>query len=84
MNDNLNQREKISALADGQLQDDEWASALHFAAQEEGHETWQLYHLVGDVLRSPELARQADGGAFLAPVARDPGVVPPNDPGSRL
>ncbi|MBY0454534.1 MAG: sigma-E factor negative regulatory protein [Burkholderiaceae bacterium] len=77
MNDNLNQREKISALADGQLQDDEWASALHFAAQEEGHETWQLYHLVGDVLRSPELARQADGGAFLNRLRQQLAQEPP-------
>ncbi len=61
------QREQLSALADGQLPDEEWASALGFAATDEGRETWQLYQLVGDVLRSPELARQThDDGAFLA------------------
>jgi sigma-E factor negative regulatory protein RseA len=61
------QREQLSALADGQLPDEEWTSALHFSATDEGRETWQLYQLVGDVLRSPELARQThDDGAFLA------------------
>lgn len=61
------QREQLSALADGELPDEEWAQALHFAATDAGRETWQLYQLVGDVLRSPELARQThDDGAFLA------------------
>lgn len=66
MNDNLNQYEKLSALADGLLQDDELAQALDFAGKDEGQEAWQIYHLVGDVLRSPELVRQADRGEFLA------------------
>lgn len=62
-----NQQEKLSALADGELHDDEWAQTLNFAASEQGRETWQLYQLVGDVLRSPELARHShDDGAFLA------------------
>ncbi|HEY9208957.1 sigma-E factor negative regulatory protein [Acidovorax soli] len=54
-------REQLSALADGQLQGDELAQALEFAAQAEGQATWQLYHLVGDVLRSPELALHQQG-----------------------
>ena len=66
MNQDQKQREQLSALADGQLQGEELAQALRFAAQDEGHEAWQLYHLVGDVLRSSELARPGDGGAFLA------------------
>lgn len=65
MNDNLTQREQLSALADGQLQGEALAQALEFAEQEEGMATWKMYHLVGDVLRSPELARPADDGAFL-------------------
>lgn len=66
MNQDLKQREQLSALADGQLQGEEWAEALRFAAQDEGRDAWQVYHLVGDVLRSAELARPGDGGAFLA------------------
>lgn len=65
MNENLTQREQLSALADGQLRGEAMAQALQFAEQEEGMATWQIYHLVGDVLRSPELARPADDGAFL-------------------
>lgn len=61
MNTDLMQREQLSALADGQLQGDELAQALEFAAQEDGQSTWQLYHLVGDVLRSPELAQHQHG-----------------------
>lgn len=66
MEHDLKQREQLSALADGQLQGDEWTQALRFAAQDDGRDTWQLYHLVGDVLRSSELARADDGRAFLA------------------
>jgi sigma-E factor negative regulatory protein RseA len=60
MIDELNQREQISALADGQLQEDEWRDAVSFACGDEGRSTWELYHLVGDVLRSSELARPAN------------------------
>lgn len=66
MNQELKQREQLSALADGQLDGDELAEALRFSVQDEGRGTWQLYHLVGDTLRSSELARADDGGAFLA------------------
>ena len=66
MNDDLKQREQLSALADGQLDGEEWAQALQFAAQDEGRETWQMYHLVGDALRSADLARAGDGADFLA------------------
>ena len=77
MNTNLNQHEKLSALADGQLPADQWASTLDFAAEDEGHEAWQLYHLVGDVLRSPELAPRADGGDFMARLRQQLAQEPP-------
>lgn len=53
----MDMREQLSALADGQLGEGEIADALAYAAQAEGQVTWQLYHLVGDVLRSTDLAR---------------------------
>lgn len=65
MIDELSQREKLSALADGQLQGDEWREAFSCACDEEGQATWELYHLVGDVLRSSDLAQPANP-AFLA------------------
>ena len=61
--DELGKKEQLSALADGQLQGAELADALAYAGQdEEAMATWQLYHLVGDVLRSPELAQSSDAG----------------------
>lgn len=65
MIDELSQREQLSALADGQLHDGEWRDAVSFACGDEGRSTWELYHLVGDVLRSSELARPANL-AFMA------------------
>jgi len=65
MNDDVNMQEQLSALADGQLRGDEFAQAMTFAETQEGLATWQLYHLVGDVMRSSELARPADL-SFLA------------------
>jgi sigma-E factor negative regulatory protein RseA len=53
----LARREQLSALADGELAGEELVQALEYAAQAEGESTWQLYHLVGDVLRSPDLAK---------------------------
>lgn len=80
MTDKINEREKLSALVDGQLQSDQLASSLDFATQGEGREAWQIYHLVGDVLRSPERARQADGGEFLARLREQLAQEPPQQP----
>ncbi len=70
MNNDVTKREQISALADGQLHGDAFADAMRCAGDDEGMATWQLYHLVGDVLRSGELAR-ADGGNALLSRVRD-------------
>lgn len=66
MTNDVNDREMLSALADGQLQGDAFEAALAYSAGDgEGHATLQLYHLVGDVLRSPDLARPANP-AFMS------------------
>ncbi|GKS75670.1 sigma-E factor negative regulatory protein [Acidovorax sp. SUPP950] len=58
MNDDLKMREHLSALADGQLRGQEFGQAVDYASSNaDGFETWQMYHLIGDVLRSSELAR---------------------------
>lgn len=87
MNTDLMQRERLSALADGQLQGDELAQALQFAAQDDGQATWQLYHLVGDVLRSPELALHQHGNRSMVMRVREqlasepmPGRLPETAP----
>ncbi len=38
---------------------DEWEQALALAEDAQGQANWQLYHLVGDVLRSPDLAHHS-------------------------
>lgn len=52
-------QEQLSALVDGELQGEEFKDALEWVAQAEGQSTWQLYHLVGDVMRSSDLAQPA-------------------------
>lgn len=60
MNDDVKMQEQLSALADGQLHGEEFARAMEFAETQDGLATWQVYHLVGDVMRSAELAQPAD------------------------
>lgn len=55
----------VSELADGQLHGDALADALsRLSADEVAVRTWSAYHLVGDVLRTPDLAQGHDP-AFL-------------------
>jgi len=50
-------QELISALADGQLRGDAFARGVELAASDPAaRDAWQTYHLIGDVLRSGELA----------------------------
>lgn len=59
--------ERISALADGQLASEDLAAVLAICeADEEALESWNAYHLIGDVLRSPGLAPQLSDAGFLA------------------
>ncbi len=60
-------RELISALADGQLVGDDFSSALEMCeADAQALDSWNAYHLVGDILRSPELTAHAADTAFVA------------------
>jgi sigma-E factor negative regulatory protein RseA len=62
----MEHKELISALADGQLQGEAFARAMDTAcAGREALDTWHAYHLIGDVLRSGELAGGAPGDRFL-------------------
>ncbi|MCD2513511.1 sigma-E factor negative regulatory protein [Comamonas endophytica] len=81
MNQDLNQsqREQLSALADGELAAGDIGTALAFADSDEGRQAWQLYQLVGDVLRSPELAHHAQHDVLSgvrAELAREPRLQP--------
>ncbi|WP_312305920.1 sigma-E factor negative regulatory protein [Pulveribacter sp.] len=59
-------RERLSALADGELHGPDFASAMDFSATEEGRACWQLYHMVGDALRQSAPALAPADGALLA------------------
>ncbi len=61
-------REAMSALADGQLRGDAFATALAAATHDSAaEEAWHCYHLIGDALRSPDMARgRQHDAAFLA------------------
>ena len=48
-------KQKISVLMDGELFEDEAESLLgHIKQDSDVHKDWELYHLIGDVLRQPE------------------------------
>lgn len=78
MDKDLNQCEQLSALMDGELEGEALAEALRLAHGEESQATWGLYHLVGDVLRSPELAAHASSpllGRLREQLAQEPAAV---------
>ena len=59
MNDDLIKREQLSALVDGEASSSRMQVVLSFAESDEGQQSWGMYHLIGDVLRSPELAHHS-------------------------
>lgn len=60
-------REQVSALVDGQLHGDEFVHAVDWLAQEEDARlTWNVYHMVGEVLRTGQDIDSARDAAFLA------------------
>ncbi len=60
-------RESICALADGQLTGDAFVQAVELIHSDaDARRTWQSYHVVGDVLRSNDLARCSLGDGFVS------------------
>jgi sigma-E factor negative regulatory protein RseA len=88
--DEMDKRELVSALADGQLSGEAFALGVELAAADEsGRAAWHAYHVIGDVLRSADLAARAADDGFVArlqerlrgetialPQAARPAVVP--------
>jgi sigma-E factor negative regulatory protein RseA len=65
--DNMDKRETVSALADGELAGEAFARGVELAAGDAAaRAAWHEYHLIGDVLRSGDLAAGAPAGQFLA------------------
>jgi sigma-E factor negative regulatory protein RseA len=70
---NLDQsRQILSALADGEASDIEGADAFHaWREHEEVRATWHTYHLIGDVMRSDDLASPVAGQQRLLAALRE-------------
>ena len=57
----------VSSLVDGQLRGQDFANAVEsIQSNVDSRAAWQSYHVIGDVLRSPELAEHAGDVSFLA------------------
>ncbi len=56
--------ETLSALADGRLDSGQPEALTHILADPQALQTWHLYHMVGDVLRSEALAPSVRDLAF--------------------
>lgn len=64
--DEMNTRELMSALTDGQLDSEALARGIALAMSDPSARTaWHDYHLIGDVLRSAELAGGTAPAAFM-------------------
>ena len=62
----INTQELVSALADGQLRGEEFERAVEAATSDPaGRQAWLAYHVIGDVLRSGELAAGSRPDEFL-------------------
>lgn len=74
-------QEQISALADGELADAHVDIVLAALRQQESRDTWNLYHYLGDALRSDELATTVLSSDFekrmAARLEAEPAIVAP-------
>jgi sigma-E factor negative regulatory protein RseA len=79
------ERERISALMDGELTDEEFAGRIQQLKSEEGAEDWRTYHLIGDVLRGdsmfssmpPSMSSSRFAEKLGAALAAEPTVLAP-------
>jgi sigma-E factor negative regulatory protein RseA len=77
------QFDNISAMLDGELSNAQWASALARLTEANNHDgkkAWEIYHQIGDVLRSDDLAVTLSPGfssRFSALLDAEPVVLAP-------
>lgn len=73
-------RERISALADGELSSDQAEAALTALREKERQADWEIYHQIGDVLRSDDMAVRLSSGFAARMAARlelEPVIIAP-------
>lgn len=84
MNSKKQNDDLISALADGQLEKDDFTRALAACENDpQALDQWRVYHLVGDLLRSSEIGAQADDPTFVkrlqVRLSQEPALDVPSD-----
>lgn len=71
MDNKMDRQEMISALADGQLRGEAFASAVELVATDpQARRTWHAYHLIGEVLRSAQPGAATAPDRFLAQLSQ--------------
>lgn len=81
MNTTTTQHESISALADGELSDAQLDAVLASLHAADKRQTWEIYHQIGDVLRSDDLAVNLSpdfSSRFSAMLDAEPTILAPN------
>ncbi len=78
----MNDHEVVSALADGQLQGDEFVGALNLLESSPDHRaTWHAYHAIGDMMRTGACTTLERDNAFLQRLKLDLAKEPLQDSG---
>ncbi|MFZ6644372.1 sigma-E factor negative regulatory protein [Undibacterium sp. TJN25] len=80
MKTELNKQEHVSALLDGELPDAECDALIAGLSGAEGRKVWDMYHRIGDVLRSDDLAVELSAdfsSRFSALLEAEPVVLAP-------
>jgi sigma-E factor negative regulatory protein RseA len=83
MNTKSAAQERISVFADGETSDQQLDIALAELRGEEGKASWGLYHHIGDLLRSEDMAMPLSAGfsaGMAARLAAEPALVAPAIP----
>ncbi|RJG05799.1 histidine kinase [Noviherbaspirillum cavernae] len=73
-------KEQISAFADGELSDQQTEMVLASLRQTDHRNDWELYHQIGDVLRSDDIAVELSPGFAARMAARlemEPTIIAP-------
>ncbi|MEO6975956.1 MAG: sigma-E factor negative regulatory protein [Gallionella sp.] len=71
-------KQKISVLMDGELFEDEAETLLdQIKRGSDVHNDWEVYHLIGDVLRQPEYIHCGLGGKVRERMEDEPTVLAP-------
>ena len=66
MDNILKNRELVSALTDGHLRGEAFACAVEASVHDaDARATWHAYHVLGDALRSPDLAHCSVSAGFM-------------------